>query len=364
MWTRDRIIINNRPGGLYWAEDININKSVQLLSYADAVMFKYQGTVTITPAVGREITIIGMENNLGNITASSNSPAGTRTKVNIYNCLLTAGSINFDYDYFNVNLVSNTLNSGTVKIRYGKIIGNIINMSGSEYGIRINSDAIVTNDTIQIIANNIYSTTPYSCIYLNSTSQYFLLSNNLLQASTYGIYIPGIKTGGTGINSILNNSIFCNNDAIYLTNISGYQLEVLNNVYDYSGTASTQYFLYFSGGTLGTINASYNYVNLYYTLFSNNLTNNGTNVVNASVTFSNTTFLVNSGGSPAINGAHPGTYYYDLDLTRGDAGCFGGSLTYNNYYPITGSSRVYMITSPRAAISGSVVNIKADGFDR
>ncbi|MFA5782292.1 MAG: hypothetical protein WC868_08485 [Bacteroidales bacterium] len=357
----DRIIINNRPGGLYWAEDLTINKSLQFLSYADTIRFKYQGTVTITPAVGREITIIGMENNIGSIIASVNSPAGTRTKVNIFNCLLTAGSINFDYNYFDINLVSNILNGGNVTIRYGKLIGNMITTAGSTNGVIINTDAIASNDSIQIIGNKIYSTS-YS-ISLNTSAQYFFVSNNLLKntTSTVLIFVGAIKTA-SGLNSILNNSFYGFSD-IYLSGISGYRLEILNNV-AYT-TNSGYYFLYFNGGTVGTINASYNYMhsNLSFSS-STGYTNNGTNVFSTNVTYSNSTTLINSGSSPAINGAHPGKFYYDLDLTRGDAGCYGSSWTLNNFFPISGSSRVYMITSPRAAISGSIINIKADGFDR
>ena len=366
----DRIIINNRTGGLYWSEDININKSIQLLSNVDTVRFKYQGNVTITPAVGREITIIGMENNLGSITAASASPAGTRTKVNIYNCLLNTGNIVFDYDYFNVNLVSNILNIGNITIRFGKIIGNHMGNTGSSYGIIVNTDATPTNDTILIIGNKIYSPASYGLL-LNSSSQFVLVSNNLFRVYIYGIYIPNIK-GGQGVNSINNNSFYCIHTSYAYTPIrfntsatTDCKLDILNNVaVAYTGS---DYFISLSGGVFsGALNVSYNYTGSNLNgCNSTSLPNNGTNsYVNSYVGYSNGTTLQNSTGSPAINGAHPAKYYYDLDLTRGDAGCYGGSWTLNNFFPITGSSRVYMINSARSAIVGSIINIKADGFDR
>ena len=73
----------------------------------------------------------------------------------------------------------------------------------------------------------------------------------------------------------------------------------------------------------------------------------------------------NLGGSPAINGADPSIEYYDLDLTRGDAGAYGGSHTIDNYFPLTtGSSRVYEMTGDRGVFQGYNLSIKAAGFDK
>jgi hypothetical protein len=67
----------------------------------------------------------------------------------------------------------------------------------------------------------------------------------------------------------------------------------------------------------------------------------------------------------ALNGADPSFEFYDLDLSAGDAGCFGGSYSLDNYFPITGSSRVFWLDVPfGVTTSGGPVQIKAEGFDR
>ncbi|MCG8701674.1 MAG: hypothetical protein MI922_26720, partial [Bacteroidales bacterium] len=72
-----------------------------------------------------------------------------------------------------------------------------------------------------------------------------------------------------------------------------------------------------------------------------------------------------AGGSTAIDGAVPNEQYYDLDLTIGDAGAYGGSYTLTNFFPIhTGSTRVYIIKSPFVVNSGNNINFNAESYDR
>ena len=69
--------------------------------------------------------------------------------------------------------------------------------------------------------------------------------------------------------------------------------------------------------------------------------------------------------TPALNGADPSFEFYDLDLSVGDAGCYGGSYSLDNYFPITGSSRVFWVDMPFGiTTNGAPLQIKAEGFDR
>ncbi|HQF29354.1 MAG TPA: hypothetical protein PLD36_12120, partial [Bacteroidia bacterium] len=69
--------------------------------------------------------------------------------------------------------------------------------------------------------------------------------------------------------------------------------------------------------------------------------------------------------SAAINGGNPAAPFYDLDLTAGDAGAYGGSYTLDNYFPLfAGSSRVYLNTYPFNVRLGNTLNIKGNSFDR
>lgn len=125
----DRILIQPKTGNAPYVENLNINKSVQLLSNQEGVKWSLTGNITITPAVGRSVSILHMYNTTGNIVASGNSPVGARCKVNIMDCDLANGYINFNYDYFDVNIVSSIIQDGYVALRYGNVIGNSISAS-------------------------------------------------------------------------------------------------------------------------------------------------------------------------------------------------------------------------------------------
>ena len=100
-----------------------------------------QGTWTIIPAVGRTVTMIGMKNLSGDITTSGASPVGARTKVNFMGGELSAGSISFDYDNFDVTVSASVIN-GNVIMHYGKLFGNVINSLGYSIGGQVYTDRI------------------------------------------------------------------------------------------------------------------------------------------------------------------------------------------------------------------------------
>ena len=64
-------------------------------------------------------------------------------------------------------------------------------------------------------------------------------------------------------------------------------------------------------------------------------------------------------------GADPAVQYYDIDLTVGDAGCYGGSFTHDNFFPLSsGSSKVFFVDAPRGVFQGFNLDVKADGYDK
>ncbi|HNR85627.1 MAG TPA: hypothetical protein PKN38_03385, partial [Taishania sp.] len=222
----DRIIIQPKSGGVPYVENITINKSVSLLSNTEGVQWLMTGNITITPAIGRTISILHMKNMSGNITASGHSPAGTRCKVNILNCELVSGYINFDYNYFNVNLASSEIKEGYVNLRYGNVIGNVI--SASNYSnmtyissnyilLYIGNDALATDDTLNIVGNRILNnstnSTYYMGVLINSSNHFFNISNNFITHpdtyyTSYGIYFQNHKNSMAGVNSVYNNSFY------------------------------------------------------------------------------------------------------------------------------------------------------------
>jgi hypothetical protein len=53
-----------------------------------------------------------------------------------------------------------------------------------------------------------------------------------------------------------------------------------------------------------------------------------------------------------------------LDLTVNDVGAYGGSYSLSNFYPVTGSARVYFVKAPRTVLQSGTLNVRANSFDR
>jgi hypothetical protein len=351
----DRIIITPKAGNAPYVENLTITKSLQFLCAVEGGQYTVQGNYTITPAIGRTIVIIGMKNLSGNIATVSPSPVGARCKVSLLNCAVDNGYIDFSYDYFDLTVASSTVSLGVIYFKFGKLIGNDITANGG-YAVYLNADAQATADTTYIVGNKI---TGYSYgISLGTNTQYCYVANNYITVNIgYGINGSGFKVSTTGRNTIINNTIVSTGsltNGIYLTSVNaGAYVDILNNL-----------LLSTSGSTYG-INYPVTNVMASYNVMSGNLLmtyNDGTNNL-----ASTTTLDVNGrplAGSDAINGASPDFSYYDLDLSIGDAGAYGGSLTLDNFFPLTGGARVYMVYVPRRVNVSGTINVKADGFDR
>lgn len=379
----DRILIQPKTGNAPYVENLTINKSVQLLSNQEAVKWSLTGNITITPAVGRSISILHMYNTTGNITASGNSPMGARCKVNIMDCDLANGYINFNYDYFDVNIISSIIQDGYVALRYGNVIGNSISASTYLKMFTVSSiytllyyytDALATNDTLYIVGNilNINSGTHtyYTNIFLQSTSQFFYVSNNYMtKQNTYydcsGILFYYHKNSTLGTNSVYNNTMYTPQsysyyyDAIQINSNFIGQFDIKNNIC-YAPNIPAGNVRYYSAAT-PTVGFSYNYCAPNGVLTG--IVNNGTNNLssNSSLNISNGQL---NGGSDGINGGYPDLTFYDLDLTVNDVGAYGGSFSLSNFHPITGAARVYFVNAPRTVLQSGTLNIRANSFDR
>lgn len=381
----DRILIQPQVGVPY-VENLVIDKSVELLSNQEGVKWELTGNILITPAAGRTIGIMHMKNLGGNIYTDQNSPIGTRCTVNIVDCELVTGNINFNYDNFNVRVISSIISNGYVVFRFGSLIGNQIQTStvssyysGGEYAtVWINTDSYASNDTIFIVGNKITSRNNgyyYDHVLASNTYAHFLyVTNNYLVNNGHsgyyyhsGIRIYYGKNSSTGGNVIMNNTIKYINASYYQRGILLYSLyanasfAVINNLIlsPVNNTSYSSNGIYVDNST-GPVGASYNFMSPGLTM--QGIVNNGTNNLN-----SNTT-LDSDGrpqtGSDAINGGAPDYSMYDIDLTRNDVGAYGGSFTLDNFFPVTGAARVFFVRAPRVVLQGGLFNIKAEAFDR
>jgi hypothetical protein len=367
----DRIIVYPQVGGSSFSEGtLTINKSIQILSANEGAYYAVDGNINITPsAAGMSVTIIGMKLFTGGIQSTIAAPVGARCVVNLLNDSLAQGAITFNHDNYNLTTASNYIQGG-ITFRFGKVIGNIIKAN-----ITVNTDASVNNptDTVLIIGNKIafYSTSLTTAgVYWTSNSQFFSIQNNYIH-STYqgyydhntnvGIYVTASKASIAGSNSILNNTITKAGGlplyyGLLITTNATSMTDIQNNI-DMEPT-----YYYGLQATGGTFSIHYNY-------FKNpsffGFTNDGTNVIATNTTI-NSEGLNTNALSNTINGGNPDSAFVDLNLTRNDAGCYGGSFTLNNFFPITNNdwARVILVTAPRRVLVNGTINVKAIGFDK
>ncbi len=350
----DRIIINNKPSGLPWNEDIFINKSLTFLSAVDNDQFFVQGEYTIQHAPGREISIIGMENADGSI-ASIGAGATSRTILNIMWCTFNSGGVDVDHAFFELNMASCTLSSGSFGIYfvYGKVIGN--EMGGSV--ISLVSDGVSEEDSVDIVGNS--NVKSISC---NTNTHYIYVSNNFIfQTSAPSVALNVIQTkSGIGVNVIRNNSIKANDDCILIQSGCTGKISIFNNLLDDYGAGDYG----IVNSSSATLTVSFNFIDLN---FDNGeltgIVNDGTNTISSAISINATDGSSNWVGT--IDGGSPSLSDYDLNLTRNDPGCFGGSYSHTNFFPIDGtSSKVYYLKMPAQILVGGSNAVTGYSFDR
>lgn len=364
----DRIIVYPQANGASYSETaITITKSLQILSANEGAFYTIDAPgITIAPTTAASsITIIGMKLLTGGIATSGNAPAGARSSINILNDSIMSGALSFNHDNYNVTAAANFISSGVV-FKYGKVIGNHITSS-----ITCNNDASTNNlgDTTMIIGNRVYYYTAGNNggVNWNNTNQHFSIQNNFIRldypgnATNFGIYVQNGRNSAAGTNVINNNTIIKQTYSIYygITINTGASsvTEIMNNL-----IVAPLY-----GGGLITSTGNYD---IHYNYVSNasfgGFTNDGTNVAPTNTTINAANGLITNALSNTINGGTPDSAYSDINLTRNDAGCYGGSYTQDNFFPITGNdwARVILVTAPRRVMVNGTINVKAIGYDK
>ncbi|MBX2982724.1 MAG: hypothetical protein KF843_08630 [Flavobacteriales bacterium] len=366
----DRIIVKNRAGNIPWIEDIAVNKSLQFLSFNNDGFFYVQGTYTITGAAGRTVTVIGMRNTSGGFAFTSGGSV-RGTTVRILDSYFVNGSINFNNNNFQADIIGCTLAKGRVNINFGNVVGCDIDgstVSGDVISIT-GSTASAVLDTCAVIGNKVKAGSGYDGVSFNSTGQVAHIRNNFIQHGWMGINIYAGNNSGVQ-NLVWNNTVTAYTGSgttygISLANTtSGSVWEVMNNAVTRTWTGSSNFGIHKNSGNSGQINVYFNHVSSNvsggvssgFTFESDNTTDQVI-TLNADGTF-------NTPGG-CIDGGNPAAVLSDLDLSTGDAGAYGGSYTLNNFHPLhTGSARVYLTGHPFNVRSGSTLRVKALAFDR
>lgn len=370
----DRIIIKNRAGDIPWIEAITVDKSLEFLNYADNGFFVVQGIWTITPAAGRVVVIKGMRNTNGSINATAAGPLGS-TVLKVLDGQFVSGNINAASDAVRADIVGNELQAGYVRINLGNVVGNKITYAGNiAECIRIAPGTTAfQGDTCAVIGNwvdGLQTTSSYEAILVNGGAQVYHIRNNWIRHSWTGIGVRGGNSQAIA-NLVQNNSILALSTGsssirygINLANTNSSSIwEVMNNAVG-ALHIGTNRGIYRESGTNGQINVYYNHVaSGFSTPFSTGFTFEGNNTTNQPVTFHADGTLNNA--PAAVDGGNPAPPFFDLDLSIGDAGAYGGSYTLDNFFPLhTGAARVYMTGHPFNLRAGATLRVRANAWDR
>jgi hypothetical protein len=347
----DRIIIQPKTDGSAYVENLTINKSLTFVSETNYNRYFIRGTVNITPSAGRLVTISGLSS--GNFTiynvVVSTATTGGRTTLNLYNCYLN----NVDATQANTTTnISGCTVSGYVFFSHGRATANTV---GYMNAYNTSTDTSLATTDIEIIGN-----ASNSGITNQQVSYAFKMYNNF--ASSINVY--NSKPGTS--NEIVNNTIYQPNGGdvapIYITGNgnpgSGGNVAIMNNAISFV-VLQTNACIQTDG--IAIVTASYNVSTNAFVTEGTITQSNNTGAVNMS--FNNTAYTVTGGN---VNAGNPAVSYTDLDLTRNDAGHYGGSNSWANYFPADngGKPQVNYLVTPRAILNTSTLNVTGSAFSK
>lgn len=345
----DRIIIQPKTNGTAYVENLTINKSLTFVSETIYNKYLIQGSVTINPAAGRVVTInnLSLVNNSNYNVTASGPTSGGRTTINIYNSSLNNISTN------QVNTTTNVSGSkvqGSITFSHGRVTANKA-QDISVYSTA--ADTSIATSDVEVYGNAIEN------VLSNYQPNYnFKFYNNFCAH----IMVNGIKIGST--NEMLNNTVYNPTPGdiapfyISLNNTTTGTINIINNAASFVVGAINACIQ--NNTNNATINASYNLFTNTFATEGNIIQSNNLGSVN--MNFNNTDYTI-SGMN--VNAGNPDVSYTDLDLTRNDAGHYGGSNSWSNYWPTDsgGKPQVNYLLTPRTISSGTL-NITGSGFSK
>lgn len=348
----DRIIIQPKTDGSAYVENLTINKSLTFVSENNYNKYFIRGTININPAAGRVVTISNLSS--GNFTIynviATGATTGGRTTINLMNCYLN----NVDTTPANTTTnMSGCTVSGYVVFSHGRMTGNNVERMTA---YNTSADTSMAASDIEIIGNAVSS-----WIGSQQTSYNFKFYNNFTPG--FGIY----NTKTSGSNEIVNNTVYqpLGGDVAPI-HISlngdpgtGGNIVIMNNAISFA-VAQTNACIQ-NDNSVAIVTATYNVSTNAFVTEGTISQSNNTGAAN--MNFNNTAYTVTGMN---VNAGNPAVSYTDLDLTRNDAGHYGGSNSWANYWPADsgGKPQINYLVTPRTILSTGTLNVTGSGFSK
>jgi hypothetical protein len=351
----DRIVVVPKASGTkYRGFDLNKN-NIEIISANENTRFKIE-----------YFYLSGNNNSL--INAEIIYASGGQTL-----CLNTGVNNLVAYCYFQDMQLSNyssglkfdqnTCRNGLFEFHSGRISGCNFEYSQSSYNYFI-ALYLSDNDSLSFVGNKFKIVNPYSAyyapIYFGLYGASFIEISNNIFSQLNSMYQPLIEfVTSISTHYKLKGIKIENNNFRDSINYSGYPLIVFYTNYKQDMIIKNNAFdthSYIGAPAFATI--KYNYFRYQNTVY----TADSTNVYDANLRLNPDGSFVNN--CNAINGGDPSPMYLDLDLTRNDAGCYGGSYSISNFTTPETGARVLFMKAPRVVYSSSPIEISADGIDK
>ena len=158
----DSIIVYDKPSGMYWQENIVVDKVVHIVN-ADGLRQNLDGDIKVEPIPGDVHTFIGVDLLYGHkfYTEYSIDSLTERCTINIIDC--SADQVDMNDDGLFVRMISNSIDN--IYFKHGLMIDN----PGSSF--EISQESYNQNDSILIIGNINYHG------IINTNANIFLRNN-------------------------------------------------------------------------------------------------------------------------------------------------------------------------------------------
>lgn len=355
--------------GLYNEGALTINKSVSIVPQTAGGVMTYGGNITIAGSANMKLYIVGL--NMGIYSMSTSTISGgsttTRAQVNLVDCKMS--TLTFSSDFYELNAIRTTV-SGVTTMKYGSFVAS----KTTDLYITDETSANNTTDRIMIVADSIMNE-----FNVRADNYVFSCYNNLMKV----VKVHKWNYLSNQANEFFNNE-FVSGTTLFIAwqSVPGYNFKFTGNSFVSGGVS-------FNTGGSYCSSPSYTYAYYYdapdcgltYSSSSSSFPNvgnggffewtyNGIDLPCSTPTASNPIVLTRVVGTVGtnVNSGNPNHEFYDIDLTVGDRGRFGGPYTVNNFFPSsnpTGSKAfIYDLKIPADLFPGQNVDIKAKAYHR